>query len=174
MKTQARPKSLDKALTLAVEREAFRAFSTSGYWQMEMDAKDKEKTAFTAGSGLYQFTVMPFGLCNAPATFERLMERVLAGLSWHLCLLYLDNIIVHAPTLEEPIRRLCSVLDRLRPADLKLSPKKCYLLQREVEFLGHVVNDKGVATDPKKVEAVSNWPVLQSPKDVRLAFLVPA
>ena len=140
---------------------------SSGYWQVEMDANDKEKTAFTAGSGLYQFTVMPFGLCNAPATFERLMERVLAGLSWHLCLLYLDDIIVHAPTLEEHIRRLRLVLDRLRAAGLKLSPKKCHLLQREVEFLGHVVNDKGVATDPKKVEAVSNWPVPQSPKDVR-------
>ena len=66
----------------------------SGYWQVDLDPKDKEKTAFTIGTGLWQFTVMPFGLCNAPATFERLMETVLAGLSWKTCLVYLDDIIV--------------------------------------------------------------------------------
>ena len=78
----------------------------SGYWQVEMAEQDKEKTAFSTGSELYQFNVMPFGLCNAPATFERLMERVLVGLPWQVLLIFLDDIIVHAKSFEEVVRRL--------------------------------------------------------------------
>ena len=90
----------------------------SGYWQVEVEEKDRPKTAFTTGSGLYQFTVMPFGLCNAPATFEWLVERVLIGIPWKLCLLYLDDIIVHAKTLKEELGRLRSIFTRLREAGL--------------------------------------------------------
>ena len=68
----------------------------SGYWQVELQNEDKEKTAFFMGNGLWQFKVMPFGLCNLPAIFERLMELVLVGLSWKVCLVYLDDFIVHA------------------------------------------------------------------------------
>ena len=78
----------------------------SGYWQVEFEKKDRLKTAFTMGSGLYQLTVMPFTLCNAPATFEQFMERVLSGLSWEVSLLYLDDIIVHAMTFEAELERL--------------------------------------------------------------------
>ena len=77
----------------------------SGYWQVEMDKDDKEKTEFSTGDGLWQFTVMPFGLCNAPAAFERLMDEVLAGLPWEVYLVYLDDIIVHASEFEEAISR---------------------------------------------------------------------
>ena len=80
---------------------------SSGYWQVAMAPEDREKTAFATGSGgLYQFTVMSFGLANAPATFERLMERVLAGLPWEVCLAYLDDIIIHAKSFDEELRRL--------------------------------------------------------------------
>ena len=82
------------------------------------------------GSGLYQFTVMPFGLCNAPATFERLMERVLSGLAREVCLLYLDDINVHAKTFEAELDQLRSVFTRVREAGLKLSPKKCHLFKK--------------------------------------------
>ena len=99
----------------------------SGYWQVEMQEEDKEKTAFSTGSGLYQFTVMPFGLCNAPATFERLMERVLVGLPWHILLIFLDDVIMHAKSFDEALRRLRLVFQRFRSANLKLSPKKCIL-----------------------------------------------
>ena len=139
----------------------------SGYWQVAMDEHDKPKTAFTTGNGLYQFTVMSFGLCNAPATFERLMEKVLSGLPWEVCLLYLDDIIVHGRQFREAIQRLRTVLQRLRDAGLKLSPKKCVLLQRSVPFLGHVVSDQGVSTDPKKIDAVRNWPLPRTAKDVK-------
>ncbi len=135
----------------------------SGYWQVAMDEKDKCKTAFATHRGLYQFTVMPFGLCNAPVTFERLMELVLHGLQWEACLVYLDDVIVFGRTYEETLSNLCKVFDRLRDAHLKLKPKKCVLFQKEISFLGHLVTDTGIKCDPTKVEAIRN---MEPPKDV--------
>ena len=122
----------------------------SGYWQVEVDESDRLKTAFTTGSGLFQFTVMPFGLCNAPATFERLMEHVLSGLPWDVCLLYLDDITVHANNFQGEMKRLKTVFERLANAGLKPSPKKCHLFRRRVTFLGHVVSGEGISTDPER------------------------
>lgn len=139
----------------------------SGYWQIEVKEEDRPKTAFVTHRGLYQFCVMPFGLCNAPATFERLMERVLGGLRWESCLVYLDDIIVHATTFEEHIQRLHTVVGKLKQAGLKLSAKKCKLFKRRVEFLGHVVTANGVTTDPKKIDAVERWPVPVNKTEVR-------
>jgi len=139
----------------------------SGYWQIEMDPEDKEKTAFSIGTGLFQFTVMPFGLCNAVATFQRLMEKVLGDLVPSVCMVYVDDIIVYGNT--EAISRdnLKEVLRRLRVAGLTLSEKKCKILEREVKFLGHVINAQGTAMDPEKVAAVRDWPNLESVRDVR-------
>lgn len=148
-----------------------RWFSTldlkSGYWQVELDAKDKEKTAFTIGAGLWQFTVMPFGLCNAPATFERLMETILRGLSWKTCLVYLDDVIVFGRTFDEHLRNLRGVFERLRTANLKLSPKKCHIFKKEVKYLGHVVSEAGVSADPDKVKVVREWPTPTDKHQVR-------
>ncbi|MCD1431043.1 DDE-type integrase/transposase/recombinase [Klebsiella pneumoniae] len=148
-----------------------RIFSTldlkSGYWQVELAPEDKEKTAFTVGTGLWQFTVMPFGLCNAPATFERLMDTVLKGLSWKTCLVYLDDIIVVGKTFEDHLRNLEEVFQRLRNSGLRLSSKKCHLFQREVQYLGHVVSSEGVAVDKKKVESVKEWPVPTDKHELR-------
>ena len=112
----------------------------SGYWQVEMDEVDKEKTAFSIGTGLWQFLVMPFGLCNVPATFERLVELVLRGLSWTTCLVYVDDILIHGRSFADNVRCLREVLRRFRFAGLKLSPKKCNLFRREVAYLGHVIS----------------------------------
>lgn len=131
----------------------------SGYHQVEVAEEDREKTAFSFGQGLWQFKVMPFGLCNAPSCFERLMERVLEGLQWKAALVYLDDVLVFGSTFEEELDRLKEVLHRLRAANLKLSPKKCTFFQHEVPFLGHVVGRDGVRTDPQKVTAVADWPV---------------
>ena len=111
----------------------------SGYWQVEMDAADREKTAFVTQGGLYEFRVMPFGLVNAPATFERLMERVLRGIAWSECLVYLDDILVFGPDFGTTLARLESMLDLLGEAGLKLKAKKCQLFQEEIPFLGHIV-----------------------------------
>ena len=122
----------------------------SGYWQVELHPKDKEKTAFVTPFGFYQFWVMPFGLCNAPATFQCLMERVLAGLQWSSRLVYLDDIIVYSRSDEEHLTLLREVLARLRKAGLNIKPSKCHLLQTSVCYLGHVVSAKEVETDLEK------------------------
>ncbi|MDA8031805.1 MAG: RNA-directed DNA polymerase, partial [Alphaproteobacteria bacterium] len=139
----------------------------SGYWQVEMDEADKPKTAFCTPEGLFEFNVMPFGLCNAPATFQRLMDSVLAGLQWSSCLVYLDDIIVMDKTFEDHLRNLAEVFDCLRSANLKLKPTKCAFACKEVAFLGHIVSDQGVATNPALTEKVSNWPEPQSVREVQ-------
>ncbi|GFY19212.1 retrovirus-related Pol polyprotein from transposon 17.6 [Trichonephila clavipes] len=129
----------------------------SGYWQVELHPDDKEKTAFTAGQGLWQFKVMPFGLCNAPATFERLMETVLGGLSYETCLVYLDDIIIVVRSFEEHLKNIRHVLQKLKEANLKLNPSKCHLFRREVTYLGHIISAEGVQTEPDKISAVKDW-----------------
>ncbi|GFX63746.1 hypothetical protein TNCV_215461 [Trichonephila clavipes] len=114
----------------------------SGYWQVELHPDDKEKTAFTTGQGLWQFKVMPFGLCNAPATFECLMETVLGGLSYEACL---DDIIIVGRSFEEHLKNIRRLLQKLKGANLKLSPSKCLLFRREVTYLGHIISAEGAA-----------------------------
>lgn len=142
----------------------------SGYWQVEIKDRDKEKTAFSTGKGLWQFNVMPFGLCNAPATFERLMEQILAGLLGDTCLVYLDDIIIVGRDFDDHLGKLEQVLSKLREANLKLSPKKCSLFKRKVNYLGHVISKDGIQTDPEKISAVKDWPIPRDKTAVR-AFL---
>ena len=139
----------------------------SGYWQVEMNPADAEKTAFCTRYGLYQWRVMPFGLCNAPSTFERLMERVLMGLQWKVALLYLDDVIVFSTTVEQQLERLKLIFDRIRKANLQLKPKKCHLFREEVSFLGHKVSAEGITTEHDKVQAVQEWPTPKSVKGAR-------
>lgn len=139
----------------------------SGYWQVELDERSKEKTAFSIGNGLWQFNVMPFGLCNAPATFERLMESVLRGLNWKTCLVYLDDIIVFGQNFREHLTRLEEVFNRLRQANLKLSPKKCNIFQDEVKYLGHIVSRNGISVDQEKVEKIKSWPIPKNRDELR-------
>lgn len=108
---------------------------TSGYWQVEMEEKDKQKTAFTTPMGLFECNRMPFGLQNAPATFQRLMMTCLGDLNYSKVLLYLDDIIIFSNSFEEHIKRLSEVFSRLRHHGLKLKPSKCFLLRTEVNHL---------------------------------------
>ena len=126
----------------------------SGYWQVEMAPDDREKTAFCTQEGLFEFNVMPFGLCNAPATFQRLMDCVLAGLQWSSCLVYIDDIIIIGRSFDEHLHHLQQVLDRLKSAGLKIQPSKCHFLQQKVKFLGHIVSSEGVSPDPSKTSKV--------------------
>ena len=128
----------------------------SGYWQVEVSDEDREKTAFCTPDGLFEFNVMPFGLCNAPATFQRLMDAVLAGLQWNSCLVYLDDVIIPGKDFEDHLQNIRIVLERLRQAGLKLHPNKCYFGKKQVAFLGHIVSEDGVATDPHKTSKVAN------------------
>ena len=106
----------------------------SGYYQIGMDDRDKCKTAFTTHMGLYQFRVMPFGLCGAPVTFERVMELVLRGLRWERCLVYLDDVIVFGKTFEQALENLEEVFSRFQSANLKLKPRKCSFVEEEGKF----------------------------------------
>ncbi len=139
----------------------------SGYWQVALHPRDKEKTAFPTRQGLFQFTVMAFGLTNAPGTFQRLMEQVLRGLQWRTALAYLDDLVVFGRTFEETLERLQEVLQRLRQAGLKLKPSKCNFFQTEVRYLGHIIGREGVACDHEKIEAVQQWDTPTTAKQVR-------
>ena len=103
----------------------------SSYHQVLNKPEDSDKTAFICREGQFKFRTMPFGLCNAGATFQRLMDMVMSGLAFEVCLVYLDDIIVFSSTLEEHFARLCMVLDRITKAGLKLKPSKCHLLQKK-------------------------------------------
>ena len=117
----------------------------SGYWQVAMDPNDKEKTAFITHSGLFEFSVMPFGLCNAPATFQRLMETVLEGLARKQCFVYLDDILVISSTWEEHLQNLELVIERLKKAGLRLKPKRRSYQNRENSKLPY---SNGTETSP--------------------------
>ena len=131
----------------------------SGFHQVKVNPRDANKTTFTCHRGTFRFPRMPFGLCNAPATFQRLMDTVLLGLNFEICLAYLDDIILYSSDLQSHMERLERLFQRLREANLKLKPSKCRILQKRVSFLGYVVSETGVGTDPEKIEAVRNWPV---------------
>ena len=131
----------------------------SGYWQVEVAEEDRENTAFATQSGLFEFKVMPFGLCNAPATFQRLMDLVFAGVQWSHYLVYLDDIIVVRRSFHDHLQNLSVVLQRLKEANLRHKPAKCSFYKTQVSYLGHIVSRQGVAiTDVDKISKVSNWP----------------
>ena len=117
----------------------------SGFWQIRMDEALKQYTAFTVGNlGLFDCDRMPFGLCNATATFQRLMQNCMGDLNFIYCLIYLDNLIVFLWTAEEHLHHLCVVFDCLRECNLKLKPSKCSLFKEEINYLAHKVSKAGV------------------------------
>ena len=131
----------------------------SGYHQIEVADEHKCRTAFSVGSlGLYEYNRMPFGLSNAPATYQRLMEDCFRPLINKECVIFLDDILVYSETFEEHLSRLKNVFQCIKESGMKLSPKKCHFCRPKVKYLGHIVSAQGVETDPDKVEKVKNWP----------------
>ena len=129
------------------------------YHQIPLEVSDRPKTAFaTPRGGLYQYVTMPFGLCNAPATFQRIIEKVLVGLQWHILVLYLDDIVVFSKLVDQHITDLETVLGRLEQSGLKLKTKKCQFFSKEVTILGHTVSQNGIKPDLTKIEAVKRIP----------------
>lgn len=139
----------------------------SGFHQIELDSKDIPKTAFNTPYGHYEFLRMPFGLKNAPATFQRAMDSVLYGLQGERCFVYLDDIVVFASSLQEHEQKLTEVFDRLRKHGLKVQPDKCEFLRKEVAYLGHIISNEGVKPNPEKVQAVRDFPIPKSCKDIK-------
>ncbi len=130
----------------------------SGYNQVPVAEGDKSKTAFCTPFGLFEWNRMPFGLCNAPSTFQRLMERLFGDQQCQSLLLYLDDIVVFSSSVDQHLARTEVVLSRLHNEGLKAKLSKCAFLKKEGHYLGHVLSSEGVSTDPGKVEAVAHWP----------------
>ena len=139
----------------------------SGYWQLKVAPEDRHKTAFITKYGLFEYTKMPFGLCNAPSTFQRCMELIFRGMQWKTLLIYLDDIILYSSNLDDHFEKLDEVLSRLKRAGLKLKPSKCEFIKDEVVYLGHVVCRNGIKPNPKIIDSVENWKVPSSVKDVQ-------
>ena len=133
-----------------------------------MDAASREKTAFTTHERLHEFLVMPFGQCNAPATFQRLME-VLVGLTWRACVDYIDNILVIGHTFEEHLEHLAKVFSHLKEAGHKLKLEKCKFRASEVTYmyLGYLVFHDGLVPTSEKVRAVKQYPQPTDLKSLR-------
>ena len=132
----------------------------SAFWQVPLRKKDREKTGFACELGLYQWKRMPFGLCNATATFQRLMARALTGVTkkyGNLVMCYVDDIVIATPTLEDHIDRLDEVFGCMKRAGLKCKPSKCEILRDSIKYLGRMVDRHGVRPDPEAVEAVLTW-----------------
>jgi len=129
-----------------------------GYWQTEIDEHDRDKTAFVTRKAQWPFKVLSFGVANAPSQFARIMELVMSGLTYDVCLVYLDDILIFSKTFDEHLDRLATVFDRLDRYALKLKPSKCSLFQRKVSFLGHIVSGCGIECDPDKIASIATWP----------------
>ena len=143
----------------------------SGFWQIKMHPMAQEKTAFVTHQGLYEFCVMLFGLTNAPAVFQRLMQQVVSPLNpasgTDFVSVYLDDVLVFSRTLEEHMTHLQAVIHRMRDVGLKLKPSKCRFAQRELEYLGHIVSRDGLKTNSRLIAAVQDFPIPRSVHDVR-------
>ncbi|XP_035862265.1 uncharacterized protein LOC118496109 [Sander lucioperca] len=139
----------------------------SGYYQVEMEEKDKCKTAFVTPMGFWEFNRMPQGVTNAPSTFQRVMEKCMGGMNLREVLVFLDDVIVFSATLEEHEDRLLRVLQRLKEFGLKLSPEKCQFFKTSVKYLGHVVSANGVEIDPAKIAALTTWPRPNNIKELK-------
>lgn len=139
----------------------------SGFHQIPMDPHDSPKTAFSTPTGHYEFTRMPFGLKNAPASFQRMMNAVLSGLTSSQCFVYLDDVVIYGSSLLDHNVKLNNIFDRLRHHNLKLQPDKCEFLRKSCEYLGHVISDKGIQPNPKKIEFIQEIPRPKTSKQIK-------
>jgi len=138
----------------------------SGYWPIGMTPRAQECSAFCTRRGLYHFRRMSFGLSNAPATFCRLMHRVLRDHLWRICLCYLDDVIVYATSQQELLERLHTILPCLHSVGLKVKLSKCSLFKDRISFLGHMVSAQGIDPQEEKIKSIQDCPV---PKCVLLS-----
>lgn len=138
-----------------------------GFYQIEIYPDDISKTAFSTSQGHFEWVRMPFGLKNAPATFQRLMNSVLAEYIGKICFVYLDDIIIFSTSLEEHMISIKKVFQRLREAKLKIQPDKCQFLKKETAFLGHIVTTNGVLPNPAKIAPIINYSIPKTHKQIR-------
>jgi transposase InsO family protein len=139
----------------------------NAYWNIPIREEDKDKTGFVTPFGTFRYERMAFGLAGAPSTFQRIMDAMLVGLRDVEVLVYLDDLLIFSETIEEHVRRMRLVFDRVREANFKLNIAKCTFAVPEIVYLGHVVNKNGISPDPSKVSAIKNFPKPRNVKDIR-------
>ena len=160
--------SIDDNLSRLSESRIFSSIDCSGAFHViPISARDRKKTAFSTPWGLYQFVRMPFGLCNAPATYSRLVTLVLQGIPWEVCLPYLDDTLIHAATFGQHISAIDKVLGAHAKAGLRLEPSKCHFFQLSCEYLGHLVSKDGVQPSPRHTKVIREWRTPQTRAEVR-------
>jgi hypothetical protein len=142
----------------------------SGYWQIPLETESRKFTAFRTSRGLYQFTVMPFGLSNAPATFQRCMEEILGDLHWQGVLVYLDDILIHADQVESCLELVKEVFRRLRQANLTINLKKCQFLPESMKYLGHIIGGGTIRPDLTRVSCLQHIKTPTTVKELRSIF----
>jgi hypothetical protein len=139
----------------------------SGFWQIWMAPEDMKKTTLITKTGLYDWTVMPFGLKNATSTFTRTMSKVFKDLGSKFLKVFVDDLNVHNESWGEHFQHLDAVLYKLREVNLKLNPNKCCFVAKNITFLGHVVSKKGTKPNPRKIEAILHFPTLKTVTNVK-------
>ena len=140
--------------------------ANSAYWQINIKPEDRSKTAFHTRYGLYEHVKMGFGLCNAPATYARVMNLVMRSLNWKTVLTFLDDVLIMGKKFEDHLGNLGDALKRFRKYGLKLKPKTCTFFQHEVEFLGRLVSSDKLSMTEADTKVVTSWPTPICSKDV--------
>ena len=160
---------IDEALEALKGAKYFSSIDLAhGFHQVAIEDKDIEKTAFRVRTGgLFEFTRMPMGLCNSPATFMQLMDLGFGDLNFQSILIYLDDILLFGSNPEELLKWTDIVLSRLSSMNLKIQPEKCHWFQEQLHYLGHLISSKGVLPDPGKVSSVKNWAIPTNEKNLR-------
>jgi Reverse transcriptase (RNA-dependent DNA polymerase) len=139
----------------------------TGFHQIRLRPGDIEKTAFNTKYGQFEYLVMPMGLCNAPATFQTLMNNILYDFIDEFLVVYMDDLLIFSNNEEDHMRHVEKVLMRLKKHELYVSPKKCLFMSTEMEFLGFIVGKNGLLVDPKKIEVIESWPRPSNITEVR-------
>lgn len=139
----------------------------AGFHQIRMSPEDVYKTAFKTHSGHYEYLVMPFGLTNAPCTFQSLMNHVFEGVLRKCVLVFFDDILVYSKSWSDHLNHLREVFQILQQAQLFLKPSKCTFGGKVIEYLGHFISAEGVSTDPKKIQAIVDWPTPKTQKQLK-------
>lgn len=139
----------------------------SGFYQIEIHPDDAKKTAFNVENGHYEFTRMPMGLKNAPATFQRVMDHILRDFIGKFCVIYLDDILIFSTSLQEHAENLEKILQAIHKYNLKIQLDKSEFLKKETAFLGHIVTTEGVKANPEKIEAIKSWPLPRNDKELK-------
>lgn len=139
----------------------------TGFHQIRMRPEDIEKTAFNTKYGQFEYLVMPMGLCNAPATFQTLMNQIFSEYIDDFIVVYMDDLLVFSQSREEHLKHLELVLEKLQSGSLYVSPKKCSFMKEETEFLGMIVGREGIKVDPDKIRVIQEWPIPTCITDVR-------